>query len=212
MQNAAIYIRVSADEQTEYSPEAQKKAMIDYASKNDIYVSQEHIYIDEGISGRNANKRPAFMKMVASAKSKPKPFDVILVHKFDRFARSREDSVVYKAMLLRECGVKVISITEDISGGDKTSVILEAMLEAMGEYYSLNLSEEVKKGMTIKAERGEIQTIFGAGAGAMTKLVKGGRIERIANYKYPYEYIEHDFQINRENNRSKLKILKMLYL
>ena len=53
----------------------------------------------------------------------------------------------------------------------------------------------------------ELQTIFGVGAGAMTKLVRNGRIERIANYKYPYEYIERDFQINRENNREKLKIL-----
>ena len=54
----------------------------------------------------------------------------------------------------------------------------------------------------------EIHTIFGAGAGAMTKLVKDGRIKRIANYKYPFEYIEHDFQIERENNKNKLKILE----
>jgi len=53
----------------------------------------------------------------------------------------------------------------------------------------------------------ELQTIFGAGAGAMTKLVRDGRIERIANYKYPYEYIGRDFQINKNNNRDKFKIL-----
>ena len=96
--------------------------------------------------------------MVATAKSKPKPFDVILVHKFDRFARSREDSVVYKALLKREADIKVVSITESIEN-DKFSVILEAMLEAMAEYYSLNLAEEVKKGMTEKAHRGEYQTV-----------------------------------------------------
>jgi len=94
--------------------------------------------------------------MIATAKSKPKPFDVILVHKFDRFARSREDSVVYKSLLRKEADVKVISTTESIED-DKFSVILEAMLEAMAEYYSLNLSEEVKKGMTEKAYRGEYQ-------------------------------------------------------
>ena len=53
----------------------------------------------------------------------------------------------------------------------------------------------------------ELMTIFGVGAGAMTKIVKEGRIERIANYKYPYEYIERDFQINGENNQNKLKFL-----
>ena len=157
MQNAAVYIRVSTEDQMEYSPEAEKRALLDYAVKNDLFVDPEHIYIDEGISGRRADKRPAFQKMIASAKSKPKPFDVILVHKFDRFARNREDSIVYKSMLMRECGVKVISMTEDI-GDDKTAVILEAMLEAMAEYYSLNLSEEVKKGMTEKARRGGFQT------------------------------------------------------
>ena len=120
-------------------------------------MSDEHIYIDEGISGRKADKRPAFQLMIATAKSKPKPFDVILVHKFDRFARSREDSVVYKSLLSREADIKVVSITESIEN-DKFSVILEAMLEAMAEYYSLNLSEEVKKGMTEKAHRGEYQT------------------------------------------------------
>lgn len=35
----------------------------------------------------------------------------------------------------------------------------------------------------------EIQTILALGAGASTKLVDGNRIERIFNYKYPYEYI-----------------------
>ena len=113
--------------------------------------------MDEGISGRKADKRPAFQLMIATAKEKPRPFDVILVHKFDRFARSREDSVVYKSLLRKECDIKVVSITESIED-DKFSVILEAMLEAMAEYYSLNLAEEVKKGMTEKAERGEYQT------------------------------------------------------
>jgi DNA invertase Pin-like site-specific DNA recombinase len=97
------------------------------------------------------------MKMIATAKTSPKPFDVILVHKFDRFARSREDSVVYKSLLRKECGIKVVSITERVED-DKFSVILEAMLEAMAEYYSLNLADEVKKGMTEKAHRGQYQT------------------------------------------------------
>ena len=153
---AAAYIRVSTDDQLEFSLDAQIKALKDYAKRNDMIILNEHIYADEGISGKRADKRPAFMKMIATSKKKPRPFDVILVHKFDRFARSREDSVVYKSMLKRESGIRVISITEQIED-DKFSVILEAMLEAMAEYYSLNLSDEVKKGMTEKATRGELQ-------------------------------------------------------
>ena len=138
-QYGACYIRVSTDDQTEFSPDAQLRALKEYARKNNILLTKQHIFIDEGISGKRADKRPEFMRMIAMAKSKPKPFDVILVHKFDRFARSREDSVVYKSLLKKEANIKVTSITETIED-DKFSVILEAMLEAMAEYYSLKFS------------------------------------------------------------------------
>lgn len=157
MQKGACYIRVSTNDQTEFSPDAQLKAIRNYAKNNDILLDNDFIFVDEGISGRKADKRPAFQEMIKIAKSKPKKFDVILVHKFDRFARSREDSVVYKSLLKKECNIKVVSITESIED-DKFSVILEAMLEAMAEYYSLNLSDEVKKGMTEKASRGQYQS------------------------------------------------------
>lgn len=157
MQKGACYIRVSTDNQLEFSPDAQLKAIKNYAKNNDILIDDDYIFIDEGISGRKAEKRPAFQEMIKLARSKPKKFDVILVHKFDRFARSREDSVVYKSLLKKECGIRVVSITESIED-DKFSVILEAMLEAMAEYYSLNLSDEVKKGMTEKATRGQYQS------------------------------------------------------
>ena len=90
--------------------------------------------------------------MIKRLNQPQKPFDVILVHKFDRFARNREDSVVYKSLLRSELGIQVLSITENI-GDDKMSVIIESMLEAMAEYYSLNLSDEVKKGMSEKSEK-----------------------------------------------------------
>ncbi|QUI23637.1 recombinase family protein [Vallitalea pronyensis] len=153
----AVYIRVSTSDQLEFSPDAQKKAILKYAKMHDILVEEKYIYMDEGISGRKAEKRPAFMKMIKKAKEKPKPFDVILVHKFDRFARNREDSVVYKSLLKKKCGIRVISVSEQLED-DKFSIILESMLEAMAEYYSLNLSDEVKKGMSEKARRGGIQT------------------------------------------------------
>lgn len=154
---AAAYLRVSTEEQTEFSPEAQLRALEAYAAAHGLALDPRYIFRDEGISGRRAETRPGFMAMIRAARSPQRPFSVILVHRFDRFARSREDSVVYKSMLRRECGVRVVSVTESIEE-DKFSGILEAMLEAMAEYYSLNLSDEVKKGMTEKARRGGLQT------------------------------------------------------
>ena len=160
MKQGAIYVRVSTDEQARdgYSIDAQIKAIKDYALKNNIYIENDNIFKDEGVSGRKAEKRPAFMEMIGTAKLKPKKFDVILVHKFDRFSRNREDSIVYKSLLKKEYGINVISITEPLDPDDKMSIILEAFLEAMAEYYSINLSEEVKKGQLEKHNLGELQT------------------------------------------------------
>ena len=155
MKPAAAYIRVSTEDQVEYSPDSQLKAIRDYARKNDMILPEEFIFVDEGISGRKAAKRPEFMKMIGTAKIKPKQFDVILLWKFSRFARNREDSIVYKSMLRKQCGIEVISISEQL-GEDKTSILIEALIEAMDEYYSINLAEEVRRGMTEKAQRGEV--------------------------------------------------------
>ena len=119
MQTAAAYIRVSTEEQTEYSPDSQRKKIQEYADAHHIHLLEPYIFLDEGISGRNARKRPGFMKMIALAKQKPRPFDIILVWKFSRFARSRQDSILYKSMLRKECGIDVVSITEQ----DRKSVV-----------------------------------------------------------------------------------------
>ena len=154
MKTAAAYIRVSTDDQIEYSPDSQRKALRDYAKRNDMILPENLIFIDEGISGRTTAKRPAFNRMIGMAKSQPKPFDVILLWKFSRFARNREDAIVYKSMLRKQLGIEVISISENV-GDDKMSVLIEAMIEAMDEYYSINLAEEVKRGMIEKVSRGE---------------------------------------------------------
>ncbi len=158
MKTAAAYIRVSTEDQVEYSPESQIKALQNYAKTHNLYLPEKFLFLDEGISGRSTKKRKKFVEMIALAKSTPKPFDVILVWKFSRFARNREDSVVYKSMLRKQYGIDVVSISENV-GDDKMSVLFEAMIEAMDEYYSINLSEEVKRGMTEKAKRGGVLSI-----------------------------------------------------
>lgn len=157
MKIAAAYIRVSTDDQIEYSPESQLKSIRDYAKRNGYILPEEYIFTDEGISGKSTRHRDGFLKMIGTAKIKPKPFDAILLWKFSRFARNREDAILYKSMLRKQLGIEVISISESI-GDDKMSVLIEAMIEAMDEYYSINLAEEVRRGMTEKARRGEPQT------------------------------------------------------
>ncbi len=158
MPTAAAYIRVSTEDQTEFSPDSQLRSIREYALSHQMELLPAHIYLDEGISGRNAAKRPAFLKMIAAARTRPRPFDLILLWKFSRFARNRQDSIFYKSMLRRECGIDVISITEPLSP-DPTSILVEALLEAMDEYYSVNLAQEVRRGMNEKFRRGGIVSI-----------------------------------------------------
>ena len=152
----ALYIRVSTDKQEELSPDAQKRLLLDYAKKNKILVKPEHIFMENGISGRKADKRPEFQRMISLAKSRPSPFNMILLWKFSRFARNQEESIVYKSMLRKQCNVDVVSITEPLIDGPFGSLI-ERIIEWMDEYYSINLSGEVVRGMTEKAMRGGYQ-------------------------------------------------------
>lgn len=148
----ALYIRVSTEMQEELSPDAQRRLLLDYAKQHGISVAAEHIFQDDGISGRKAGKRPEFMRMIGLAKEKEKPFSVILVWKYSRFARNQEESIVYKS-LLRKNGVDVVSISEPLIDGVFGSLI-ERIIEWMDEYYSIRLSGEVFRGMSEAALRG----------------------------------------------------------
>lgn len=175
MKTACAYIRVSTDKQEELSPDAQKRLLIDFAKKNNMSLLAENIYIDNGISGKKADKRPEFLKMIGLAKSKEHPFDIILVWKFSRFARNQEESIVYKS-LLKKNHVEVVSVSEPLVDGPFGSLI-ERIIEWMDEYYSIRLSGEVLRGMTEKALRG----------GYQSSLPLGYRMNKDTGIPYIYE-------------------------
>lgn len=153
----AVYVRVSTDRQEELSPISQLKKAWEWSQSRHILLDENSIFIEEeGVSGRKAEKREAFKEMISIAKSDKKKFDTIIVWKFSRFARNQEESIVYKSMLKKN-GVDVVSISEPLIEGPFGSLI-ERIIEWMDEYYSINLSGEVTRGMTEKAHRGEPQT------------------------------------------------------
>ena len=164
--NAVIYARYSSYNQTERSIEGQIEDCMRYAEQNDIKVIAH--YIDRACSGTNAEHRPQFQQMVKD--SEKKQFDAVLVYKLDRFSRNRYDSAMYKAKLKKN-DVKVVSVMENISE-DPMGIILESMLEGMAEYYSANLSQNVKRGMKVARSRGT----FTGGTVAYGYEVKDKRI------------------------------------
>lgn len=152
MKTAAAYVRVSTERQDEYSLDSQLKLIQEYAKQRDIIVPKEYVFVEDGISGRRADKRPAFQKMIGHAKAGE--FDMILVWKYSRFARNQEESILYKSMLSRS-GVEVVSISETLDDSPFSSLI-ERIIEWMDEFYSIRLSGEVKRGMDEKLRRGEV--------------------------------------------------------
>ena len=137
---AAAYARFSSDNQREESIDAQLRAIRDYAQRYNIVIVAE--YIDRAKSATTDN-RPQFLKMVEDAALDK--FDVIIVHKLDRFSRNRFDSAIYRRKLAR-AGVTLRSVLENLDDSPE-SAVLESVLEGMAEYYSRNLAREVEKGL-----------------------------------------------------------------
>ena len=150
------YVRVSTHDQEEVSPESQKKLLREYARKNDIIILK--IFYELGVSGRKADKRPEFQKMISMCKSDEHPVDLILVWKYSRFARNQEESIVYKSLLKKQHNVDVISLSEPLIEGPFGSLI-ERIIEWMDEYYSIRLSGEVLRGMKEKARQEGYQMV-----------------------------------------------------
>ena len=141
MLRARSYARYSSTNQREESIEGQLRACKEYAMRQEeMQITGE--YIDRAISGKNAEKRIQFQRMIRDAERGL--FDVLLVYKLDRFARNRYDAALYKAKLKR-AGVKVVSIMEAIPEGAE-GIILESVLDGFAEYYSENLAENVRRG------------------------------------------------------------------
>lgn len=136
---AVIYARYSSDNQREESIDAQVRACQAYCARQGIDVVG--VYVDQALTA-TSDSRPDFQRMVRE--SAGAEWNAVVVHKLDRFARNRYDSVTYKRRL-RLNGVRVISVLENIDATAEGSM-LEAVLEGMAEYFSKNLSREVKKG------------------------------------------------------------------
>lgn len=137
---AAEYLRYSSDGQNEATISAQHRIVETFAEQEGYQIVKS--YVDEAETATTSDNRDAFLQMLADAKKGY--FDYIIVWQFSRFARNKEESVIYKAML-RKIGVRVISATEK-TDDTPSGKLLEGILEVLNQYFSDNLSVEVKKG------------------------------------------------------------------
>lgn len=142
IRKAVAYARYSSDNQRAESIDAQLYDIREWASANGYQIIKE--YIDEAISG-TSDEREQFLQMIVDARDNN--FETVLVHKTDRFARNKYDAAIYKK-ILQDNDVSIVYVTQPMLSGDTPeSFLMETIFEGFDQYYSLNLSREVMKGM-----------------------------------------------------------------
>lgn len=145
---AVIYARYSSHAQGEQSIEGQLREAHAYAKLKGYTVVHE--YIDRAMTGRN-DQREEFQQMLHdTAKGQ---FGVIIVWKMDRFGRNK-DEIVMNRIVCKRHGVQVEYVNEKMPEGNER-VIVESLFEGMAEYYSLQLSSNVRRGQRESAHKSQ---------------------------------------------------------
>jgi len=145
---AAIYARVSTTGNGQ-SPEMQIREFGEYCDRRGWAVAGE--YVDEGISGTK-ERRPELDRLMADAQRRR--FDVVVVWKFDRFARSV--SHLLRALeTFNALGIAFVSLTEGIDTSTPAGKMVFTVLGAVAELERSLIAERVKAGLRNAKAKGK---------------------------------------------------------
>ena len=149
---AALYARVSTEEQVDgYSLDAQRRAFREYCKSKNWTPAFE--YVEEGKSAHtdNLSKRPVFKQAIEAAERRE--YDVLVVHKIDRFSR-RLKVTLDTLDKLQKAGVGFVSLSEQMDLSTPMGQVQLALVGAFAQLYSDNLSQETKKGWAERRAQG----------------------------------------------------------
>ena len=157
---AISYLRVSTQSQAErggadegFSIPAQREANKRKAISMGAIIGKE--FVDRGASARSAD-RPELQKMLEYIRENRDRVDYVVVHKVDRLARNRGDDIDI-TRVLNDANVQLVSASESIDN-TPSGMLLHGIMSTIAEFYSRNLSTEVKKGMGEKVKNGGTPT------------------------------------------------------
>ena len=108
-------------------------------------------YIDRGITGTQAKKRPAFMEMLDDAKYHK--FDLIVTREVCRFARNTVDTLVITRQL-KEIGIEVYFVEDNIWTMDNDGELRLTIMATLAQEESRKTSERVRAGQKISRDNG----------------------------------------------------------
>lgn len=149
---AIAYIRVSTDEQVNgTSLDSQKKACIDYAKKEGLYLPAENIFREEGESAKLLD-RPELARLLDFCSKNKGSLTHCIVWKVDRLARKVEYHQIIRAQLAK-VGIKLVSVTEPI-GDDAMGSLFENMLAAFAQFDNEIRTARTTGGMRERTKQG----------------------------------------------------------
>lgn len=108
-------------------------------------------YIDRGITGTQAKKRPTFMEMLNDAKYHK--FDLIVTREVCRFARNTVDTLVITRQL-KEIGIEVYFVEDNIWTMDNDGELRLTIMATLAQEESRKTSERVRAGQKISRDNG----------------------------------------------------------
>ena len=154
----AAYCRVSTNsEEQKKSYDSQRSYYEDYIKQNSDW-NFVGIYADEAITGTSVDKRINFQRLINDCTSGK--IDVVVTKSISRFARNTLDTLTY-VRLLKEHQVEVVFEDENIHTLSMEGEMLLTVLSSVYQQEVENISANVKKGIKMKAMRGEITAFRG---------------------------------------------------
>jgi len=142
----ALYARVST---TDQSTDSQLLDLRRYVSERGWNIFKE--YVDEGISGTK-DSRPALNELMNDAKKRR--FDVVLVWRFDRFARSTKH-LILALEEFKNLGIDFVSFQENIDTSSPLGSAIFTIISAVAQLERDIIAERVKAGLRRAKENGK---------------------------------------------------------
>ncbi len=145
---ATIYARVSTANSGQ-DPEVQLRELREYCQRRGWEIASE--FRDVGVSG-SKDSRPQLNRLMADAKRRR--FDAVVVHRFDRFARSV--SHLLRALEeFRALGIEFVSLSEQVDTSTPTGKLVFTVLGAVAELERSLIAERVKAGLRNARSKGK---------------------------------------------------------
>jgi DNA invertase Pin-like site-specific DNA recombinase len=149
----AAYARFSSDLQSSLSIDDQLRICREYAKTRGFVFLEEHVYVDEALSGVGAD-RPGLGRLLDAALSPARPFDVIPLDDSSRLARNTKDALgIFER--LNFAGIRLIAVSQGIDSDNEQAHVLVTVHGMVDSLYLKELAKKTHRGMEGRVLRGQ---------------------------------------------------------